>query len=176
MEKKKNKYIIRQKTWFVIAVISIALNMTIPDSGIVLVMISIFSIIFTFYNWIKGVSYEAKRRQNNFDDLIDEMKRNSERWQKRAEEQNQKSYSHSYKQQTTKKSISVGKLVIAFGLMKLKVDSTSDEIKKKYRKLVLKWHPDRWSTDTEENQVIAERNFKKLNNAYSLIKQHKNIK
>lgn len=55
------------------------------------------------------------------------------------------------------------------------VQDDEETIKKKYRKLAMKWHPDRFSNDTLENQDIAKRNFQKLNNAYEVIKKHKNI-
>lgn len=51
-----------------------------------------------------------------------------------------------------------------------------DIIKKKYRKLAMKWHPDKFSNDTVKNKEIAKRNFQKLNNAYEIIKKYKNIK
>ena len=60
--------------------------------------------------------------------------------------------------------------------MKLNKNDSEITIKKKYRELSLKWHPDKWTTNTIENQAIANRNFIKLNNAYELIKKHKNIK
>jgi len=50
-----------------------------------------------------------------------------------------------------------------------------DDIKKQYRKLAMKWHPDRFSNDTKENQEIAKRNFQKLSNAYEIIKKYKNF-
>ena len=172
---KKNKYVDRQKMWFYTFIISIGLNMAM-DGWIAFAILSVVSAGLFLYNWLKGVSYKQKISQKNFDDIMDNMKRNTEAWQKRAKEQNSYSYKyHNNYKQSTKLSIRENQLVIAFGLMKLKLDSTPGEIKKTYRKLVLKWHPDRWTTDTEENQVIAERNFKKLNNAYNLIKQHKNI-
>lgn len=52
---------------------------------------------------------------------------------------------------------------------------SNDVIKKKYRTLAMKYHPDKYSTDTDRIKKIANRNFQKLNNAYELIKKHKNI-
>lgn len=63
----------------------------------------------------------------------------------------------------------------AYKLMKLEKTVDETTIKKKYRELSMIWHPDKWSTNTKENQEIAGRNFIKLNNAYELIKKHKNI-
>lgn len=62
----------------------------------------------------------------------------------------------------------------AFKLFSLDKNSDEITIKKKYRTLVKKWHPDKWSNDTEENKKIAERNFIKVSNAYEIIKQYKN--
>ena len=202
--KKENKYIYRQKMWFIIAVISMAINITIDVFGVFLAIMTIFSVLSAIYNWFNGLVYESKRKQKNFEDLLNNMKNNNEKWKKQAEsafnnsyeankrqkkvedllnnmKQNNKRWKkqaesyNSYKQQKTV-PLSHNKLVDAFGLFKLKLDASPGEFKKEYRKLVLKWHPDKWTTDTQENQEIAERNFKKLNNAYNLIKQYKNIK
>jgi len=64
----------------------------------------------------------------------------------------------------------------AYTLMKLDKKDDESTIKKKYRELSMKWHPDKFATDTKENQAIANRNFIKLNSAYDLIKKSKNIK
>jgi DnaJ family protein C protein 7 len=52
----------------------------------------------------------------------------------------------------------------------LEVDkkATDDEIKKAYRKLALKWHPDKNSA-TEEQRLAAEAKFKDINEAYSIL-------
>ena len=56
------------------------------------------------------------------------------------------------------------------------VQDDETTIKKKYRQLAMKWHPDKFATDTSENQEIAKKNFQKVNNAYNKIKEYKNIK
>lgn len=48
-------------------------------------------------------------------------------------------------------------------------------IKKKYRSLAMKWHPDKFANDTKENQDIANRNFQKISGAYDVVKKYKNI-
>ena len=63
----------------------------------------------------------------------------------------------------------------AFKLMSLNKDDDEKTIKKRYRELSMKWHPDKYQNDTMENQGIATRNFTKLNSAYETIKKHKNI-
>jgi curved DNA-binding protein CbpA len=47
----------------------------------------------------------------------------------------------------------------------LAVTATIKEVKKKYRELVLKWHPDRNRT----NQIQAEKELVKINQAYETI-------
>ena len=63
----------------------------------------------------------------------------------------------------------------SYKLMSLNKDDDEKTIKKRYRELSMKWHPDKFQNDTTENQGIATRNFTKLNNAYELIKKHKNF-
>ena len=64
----------------------------------------------------------------------------------------------------------------AFKLLKLDKNDDEKTIKKRYRELSMKWHPYKFQNNTEENQGIATRNFKKLNAAYELIKKFKQIK
>lgn len=48
-------------------------------------------------------------------------------------------------------------------------NATDDEIKKAYRKLAAKWHPDRWVNATEEEKKTAEEKIKEINEAYSVL-------
>jgi len=52
----------------------------------------------------------------------------------------------------------------------LEIEKTADEneIKKAYRKLALKWHPDK-NGQTEEARLTAETKFKDINEAYSIL-------
>ena len=51
-------------------------------------------------------------------------------------------------------------------------NATESEIKKAYRKLALKWHPDKNPNNREE----AEEKFKKINEAYSILSDKKKRK
>lgn len=48
-------------------------------------------------------------------------------------------------------------------------NATQDEIKKAYRALAMKWHPDRWATASEEEKKKAEDEFKKVAEAYDTL-------
>jgi molecular chaperone DnaJ len=52
-----------------------------------------------------------------------------------------------------------------YDLLGVKRDASADEIKKSYRKLAMKYHPDRNQGDKE-----AERKFKEINEAYEILK------
>ena len=47
--------------------------------------------------------------------------------------------------------------------------ATTDQIKDAYRKLALKWHPDRWVNGTDAEKKTAEENFKEAAEAYSVL-------
>ncbi len=48
-------------------------------------------------------------------------------------------------------------------------DASADDIKSAYRKLALKWHPDRWVDGTDEEKKTAEEKFKEGAEAYSVL-------
>ena len=47
-------------------------------------------------------------------------------------------------------------------------NSTIDEIRREYKKLVLKWHPDKHN-ETEEKKSFADKKFKEINSAYHIL-------
>ena len=47
--------------------------------------------------------------------------------------------------------------------------ATDDEIKKAYRKLAIKLHPDRFATASDEEKKKAEAQFKEINHAYEVL-------
>ena len=53
----------------------------------------------------------------------------------------------------------------AYKILGLGITATVDEVKKKFRELALKWHPDR----NMKNKTQAEKMFVKINNAYETI-------
>ena len=60
--------------------------------------------------------------------------------------------------------------------MEISKNATNDELKKAYRKMAAKFHPDKVHHLGEEFQKMSEEKFKKLNDAYTQIKKERNIK
>ena len=52
---------------------------------------------------------------------------------------------------------------------KLTGDEFNKVLKKNYRTLSVKWHPDRWAGKSEKEQKEAEEKFKEISNAYSVL-------
>ena len=64
----------------------------------------------------------------------------------------------------------------AYKILEVSKDSTNDDIKKAYRKMATKFHPDKVHHLGEEFQKMAEEKFKMLNDAYGQIKKERGIK
>lgn len=56
-----------------------------------------------------------------------------------------------------------------YGVLELPKTASSLEIKKAYRKMALKYHPDKQSGCTEEERADAEAKFKELTDAYDVL-------
>lgn len=56
-----------------------------------------------------------------------------------------------------------------YEVLGLQKGASADEIKKAYRKLAMKWHPDKWTQASEAEQKEAERNFKEVGEAYAVL-------
>lgn len=121
---------------------------------------------------------QEKRRAQEASDAWDRTYQRYEYHRKSQQQnhynQNGRSYSNSNYGSSLPKTID--KLGNAAKLMKIDLKTNTDkEIKKRYRTLAIKWHPDKWSTEPQSRQDTAKRNFQKLNAAYELIKEHKKI-
>ena len=56
-----------------------------------------------------------------------------------------------------------------YEVLGLQKGASADDIKKAYRKLAMKWHPDKWTTSSEAEQKTAEQNFKEVGEAYAVL-------
>lgn len=63
----------------------------------------------------------------------------------------------------------------AYKILEITPDSSNDEIKKAYRKMAVKYHPDKVSHLGEEFKKAAEEKFQMLNQAYETIKKQRGI-
>lgn len=62
-----------------------------------------------------------------------------------------------------------------YSILGLSNDASIDEIKKAYKTLISKYHPDRFANLSVEFQEIAERKSKEINEAYSQLKKERNF-
>lgn len=81
----------------------------------------------------------------------------------------------SKKQQTQKPSYSSSQRAIRLSceIIGVSEHASMDEIKKAYRSLVKIHHPDRFATDTKEQQGIAEERFIEIQQAYEILEKFK---
>lgn len=63
----------------------------------------------------------------------------------------------------------------AYTILQVNKDASNEEIKKSYRKLVVKYHPDKVASLGEEIQKQANEKFQQINAAYELIKKERNF-
>lgn len=68
-----------------------------------------------------------------------------------------------------KRAGKVPRLKEAFQVLSLSSIQNGTDVKKAYRALALKWHPDKWSGRSEEEKFEAEKRFKDIQNAYETI-------
>ena len=54
--------------------------------------------------------------------------------------------------------------------------ASASEIKKAYRKMAIKHHPDKFAQMGEEHQKAAKEKFQKLQDAYETIKKERGMK
>lgn len=62
-----------------------------------------------------------------------------------------------------------------FKILEIERSATNDELKKAYRRMAMKFHPDKVSHLGEDFQNAAKEKFQKVNQAYESIKKERNI-
>lgn len=60
-----------------------------------------------------------------------------------------------------------------YKILGVEKDATEKEIKKGFRKMAMKWHPDRFATKSDEEKKSAEIKFKEIGEAYEVLKDPK---
>ena len=68
-----------------------------------------------------------------------------------------------------------GSIDSAYKILEVSKDATDEEVKKAYREMAKKHHPDRVSHLGEEVRKSAEEKLQEINNAYELIKKERGI-
>ncbi len=63
----------------------------------------------------------------------------------------------------------------AYRVLEVDSSATDDEVKKAYRRMATKYHPDKVAHLGEEFQKFAEEKFKKVNDAYQQIKKERGV-
>ena len=56
-----------------------------------------------------------------------------------------------------------------YEILGVEKNASEEDIKKAYRKLAAKWHPDRWVNASDDEKKTAEEKIKEINEAYSVL-------
>ncbi|MBJ12178.1 MAG: molecular chaperone DjlA [Candidatus Marinimicrobia bacterium] len=74
------------------------------------------------------------------------------------------------------KAMFIGDIDKAYTILEIKSTATDNEIKKAYRKMATKYHPDKVSHLGKDLSQMAENKFKAVNDAYQTIKKERGLK
>tara|TARA_B100001996_G_C18658583_1_gene592185 strand:- start:1478 stop:2215 length:738 start_codon:yes stop_codon:yes gene_type:complete len=74
------------------------------------------------------------------------------------------------------KAMFIGDVNKAYTILEVQSTATDSEIKKAYRKMAVKYHPDKVSHLGKDLSQLAEKKFKAVNEAYRAIKKERGIK
>lgn len=81
-----------------------------------------------------------------------------------------------YQQQNNYRPTPQNNIASSYSILGLEQTATPEEVKKAYRKLAVKYHPDKVEQLGPEFQKGAKENFQKVQEAYENIKEYKGIK
>jgi DnaJ like chaperone protein len=63
----------------------------------------------------------------------------------------------------------------AYKILEISPDAADDEVKKAYRRMAMKYHPDKVGHLGDDFRKTADEKFKKVNDAYARIKKERNL-
>ena len=63
----------------------------------------------------------------------------------------------------------------AYKILEIDKSATDEEVKKAYRTMAKKYHPDRVNTENEAIKKGAEEKFKEVQKAYEIIQQERGL-
>jgi DnaJ like chaperone protein len=63
----------------------------------------------------------------------------------------------------------------SYKILEIEPASTNEEVKKAYRRMAMKYHPDKVSHLGEEFRKTADEKFKRVNEAYEKIKKERDM-
>lgn len=63
----------------------------------------------------------------------------------------------------------------SYKILEIKPSATNDEVKKAYRRMAMKYHPDKVSHLGEDFRKTADEKFRKVNEAYERIRKERNM-
>lgn len=128
----------------------------------------IFRIAKSYINSESDLSSANRIIGNEDEDLkkiIDELNRDKQRQSSGKSNQNQSS-------QSKNSDFSLNE---AYHILGLKHDATIDEIKSAYKQKIKDYHPDRVANLGDELKNLAAKKTVEINQAYDLIKKHRNF-
>ena len=73
------------------------------------------------------------------------------------------------------KSMFIANTEAAYKILEIEPNATNEEIKKAYRKMAMKYHPDKVSYLGEDFQNAAKEKFQKVNEAYEQLKKERSF-
>jgi hypothetical protein len=157
--------------WIIVTVMLLIFSNPGNFLGVIFVLI-ILSNGYNLYHHIEEyVHFDSNKRQREHEKAMNDFKQRVDDWTRKINEE--KNRQQQYRQAPIKKT----ELTVqqAYKLLQLKLTDDIPTVKKRYRYLAMQWHPDKFATYEVEKQEAAKRNFQRVNNAYNIIKKHKNF-